>query len=528
MPSTPTHHPGLRWNRLRSLTISDQERRWTLIALILATAAAYWSDAASFLLLGDISGNIGASIDEATWLITTYATAYAVGIALSHRLASYFGNRRLLLFSSLMFAAGSLGEACSSTLSVFLVFRVLTGLAGGSFLARTLVFLMHRFDKPQRAIPLRNFSIVFLTIGRVLGPIASGWFADTISWRLAYAAMIPLALIAAYLFYTYSVEHWIDEVEEQKPDLTGIILLLVGVASLQIMLDRGEVNGWFDSSTTWVLGGIALLANGSFVLWQFAPRNKSPLINAYHIFDRGMCAGMVLGLFLGIGLSGSTYVLYQYLREVTTHSAFQAGLMMSVNGIAIVATMWNVPFIVKMLIRFGGRKVVLVALLLQMLSMFLFMANMTSDTPDRYLWAPLVLTGMFSGTMVPGLALAAFMKMDNRSMSNARTLYYCTRELGVSLGVTITDILIDRRTSLHSARLLEGAKVHYLLSHVSAASLQGVVMREALVLSYGDVFAGMGILAFVACLFVPLLPGPPKSPPTLAVALNPSASGDGK
>jgi EmrB/QacA subfamily drug resistance transporter len=528
MPRVRIHHPALRRRRLDSLALSHQERTWTLIALILATATAYWSDAASFLILGDISGSIGASFDETTWLITTYATAYAVGVALSHRLTSYFGNRRLLFFSCLTFAAGSLGEACSVNLPMFLVFRVITGVAGGAFLARTLVFLMHRYDKPQRAVPLRNFSICFLTIGRVVGPIASGWFTDTISWRMAFAATIPLSLIAAYLFHTYAAEHWIDEVEDHRPDLLGIGLLIAGIASLQIMLDRGEVNGWFESPEICILAVLAILTNGLFILWQFLPQNKHPLINAYHVFDRGMFAGMVLALFLGIGLSGSTYVLYQYLREVETHSALQAGIIMGVSGVAIVATMWNVPFIVKMLIRFGGRKVVLTALLFQMLSMFLFMQNMTSDTPDRYLWMPLILTGMFSGTMVPGLALAAFMKMDNQAMSNARTLYYCTREFGVSLGVTLTDVLIDRRSALHSGRLLESAYARGVSTHLSAASLSGAVMKQALVLSYADVFAVMGLLAVAACFFVPLLPASPKKIPAPTVSSTALAAGGTK
>ncbi len=252
------------------------------------------------------------------------------------------------------------------------------------------------------------------------------------------------------------------------------------------------------------------------------PQNKHPLINAYHIFDRGMFAGAVLALFLGVGLSGSTYLLYQYLREVETHSALQTGIIMSLNGIAIVATMWNVPFIVKMMLRFGGRKVVFTALLFQVTAMFLFMRNMTSDTPDRYLWAPLILTGMFMGTMVPGLALAAFAKMDNQAMSNARTLYYCVRELGVSFGVTLTDVLIDRRTTLHSARLLESAFRHGLPPHTSLVSLSEAVRRQALVLSYQDVFFVMGVLAVITCCSLLLLPPAPKRVP----ALNPApASG---
>ncbi len=120
-----------------------------------------------------------------------------------------------------------------------------------------------------------------------------------------------------------------DEVEDHKPDLWGSGLLIAGIATFQIMLDRGQVNGWFESREICVLALLAAVTNGLFFLWQFLPQNKHPLINAYHIFDRGMFAGAVLALFLGIGLSGSTYLLYQYLREVETHSALQTGIIMS-------------------------------------------------------------------------------------------------------------------------------------------------------------------------------------------------------
>ena len=527
MTQLPVLHPSLRRRHLESITLDDTERGWTLIALTLATAAAYWSNAASFLLVGDISGNLGASFDEGVWLITTYITAYAIGIALSHRLTSFLGNRRLLSLSCLAFAVGSLGQACSTNMPTFLVFRAIAGVAGGAFLPRSLVFLTHRYERPNRVVPMRNFAIGFLSIGMVIAPVASGWLSDNISWRMAFAAPIPLAIIAAYLFHTFAAKHWIEVVEEHRPDVAGIILLIAGVTTLQVLLDRGEINGWFESNGICALAGAALITNGAFLVWQFLPHNKHPLINAYHIFDRGMLAGVVLAVSLGMGLSGSTYVLYQYLREVETHSALQTGVLMGVVGLSIVLTMGNVPLIVRMLLRFGGRKLIFVALVCQMIAMFLLMKNVTSDTPDRYLWIPLVLSGIFMGIMIPCLSLAAFAKMDNQSISNARTLYYCVRELGASLGVTLTDILVDRRTSLHSQRLLEEAFRHGVPTNTSYAALSGAVMRQALVLSYQDVFLVMGAIALFTCFLLPLLPVPPKRTPVAtpsASALAPTGS----
>jgi len=516
----PTTHPAIRTHRLEALELDTTERNWTLVAVTLATAAAYWLNAASFLLVADISGNLGASMEEGVWLITAYITAYAVGIALSHRLANFLGNKRLLYYSCLIFAAAALGQSLSSNLSEFLVFRVIAGLAGGSFLARSLVFFTHRYARPDRAIPMRNFGSAFALIGMVIAPIASGWMNDVISWRMAYAAAIPISLVAAYILRTYTADHWIADIEDHKPDILGILLLVAGVSTLQALLDRGELHGWFDSTGIRWLTLAMLIANGAFLLWQFVPQNKHPLVNAYHIFDRGMFAGAVLAVFLGFALSGDTYVLYSYLREVETHSALQTGLLMSINGAAVVFIMWNIPLVVRMLIRFGGRKVIFVSLVLQMLSMLLLVQSVTSDTPDRYLWIPLLLSGAAMGIMIPCLSLTAFAKMDVQVMSNARTLYYGIREIGVSFGVTLTDVLVDRRTALHSERLFGEVFSRGNISHAVYPGVAGTVMEQALVLSYQDVFVAVGAVALLTCFLLPLLPAPPKR----AAVPNPNPS----
>jgi len=516
----PTTHPAIQTRTLDALELDTKERNWTLVAVTLATAAAYWLNAASFLLVADISGNLGASMEEGVWLITSYITAYAVGIALSHRLANYFGNKRLLYYSCLVFAAAALGQALSPNLPIFLVFRVIAGVAGGSFLARALVFFTHRYDRPDRAIPMRNFGSAFALIGMVIAPIASGWMNDVVSWRMAYAAAIPITLIAAYILRTYTADHWIAEIENHKPDVIGIVLLVAGVSTLQALLDRGEIHGWFDSTGIQWLTLAMVVANGAFLLWQFLPQNKHPLVNAYHIFDRGMFAGAVLAVFLGFSLSGDTYVLYSYLREVETHSALQTGLLMSINGAAVVFIMWNIPLVVRMLMRFGGRKVIFVSLILQMLSMLLLVQSVTSDTPDRYLWLPLILSGAAMGIMIPCLSLTAFAKMDVQVMSNARTLYYGVREIGVSIGVTLTDVLVDRRTALHSQRLLDDLFSKGNISPAAYPGVAGGVMKQALVLSYQDVFVAVGTVALFTCFLLPLLPAPPKR----AVAPQPNPS----
>jgi hypothetical protein len=127
---------------------------------------------------------------------------------------------------------------------------------------------------------------------------------------------------------------------------------------------------------------------------------------------------------------------------------------------------------------------------------------------------------MFMGLMIPGLSLAAFAKMDNRTISNARTLYYGVRELGVSFGVTLTDVLVDRRTTLHSQRLFESAFSSSAPTQASYGPLAEAVMRQALVLSYQDVFFALGMIALFTCFLLPLLPVPQKRVPAAAPAVG--------
>lgn len=141
----------------------------------------------------------------------------------------------------------SLGCAASTSLGIFLGFRVLQGLAGGTFLVRTLVFITHRYARQERAGTLRIYGAGFFLIGRFAAPILAGWFADNMSWRFLFRVTMPVMALSGWLFHRYAATHWNDEVETHTPDLLGIVLLVTSVAATQVVLSRGEIDGWFDS-----------------------------------------------------------------------------------------------------------------------------------------------------------------------------------------------------------------------------------------------------------------------------------------
>ncbi|MGI4828368.1 MAG: MFS transporter [Janthinobacterium lividum] len=486
-----------------------------MLALTLATGIEQWTGSGLNVALTDLTGALGSSADEASWAITIYGVAFAIAVTLSHRLASYFGNRRLLTASSALYALASLGCAASTSLGVFLCFRTFQGLAGGTFLVRTLVFITHRYARQKRAGILRIYGAGFFFIGRFAAPILAGWFADNMSWRFLFLFTVPVMALSGWFFHRYAAKHWNDEVETHTPDFLGIVLLVIGVAAAQVALSRGEIDGWFESSLIVTMASVAILGNLLFVVWQLVPMNRTPLLHLAFLRDRGLFSAAVLGIVLGMLLGGSLYVIPQYLRRVESHSAFQTGMLMSISGVTSIGVLLLTPTLARMIGKLGGKSVMIIALAAQMLSMGMLGHLLTDNTPDRDLWIPLLLNGIFVGIAVPTLALAAFARMAEHHSSSARAIYYGARQLGASLGVTLVVVLIDRRAAFHSSRLIDSLFSRNLAmlgitadpqTAVGARKLAGMVFKQSLVLTYADVFYAMAALAAITLLFLPLLP----------------------
>jgi EmrB/QacA subfamily drug resistance transporter len=533
---------------------TTQSVRWqrsaTLLAFALAATAEYWTSASVSLTLTDLGGTLSASSDEATWALTIYTTAFAVAIALSHRLSVFFGNRKYLGACALVYGITSIGCAASPDLPWFLAFRAIQGFAGGIFLVRTFVFFTQRIEQEHRASIALTFFIEVMVFGRLVPYIASGWVADNVSWRLQFVIPAVLMFAAASLFFIFTAKHWrqADDTGE-RVDLLGIALLVIGAAALQTALSRGEIDDWFGSSFIRTFFAIGVAGNALFVIWQLSTRNKAPLLDLRYMRERTVYAGGVIGFSLGLLLSGSLYVIPQYLRTVESHSALQTGVLLSVGAIGAVVSLWALQYMQPLTKRLGSRFILTIGFLTAMVSELMFAQLLTPDTPDYMLWIPLFFNGVFIALSVPTLGGAAFALVTEQETSSARAIFYGLRQFGTSVGVTIAVILVDRRSTLHSGRLLEGFFSRSLApisqsSEFSAEALkafEGVIRKQSLVLSFSDVFYVMAAIAALSLLTIPLLPVPKPvrvasptdegtgaSPVTLvSVAGEPSASSTG-
>jgi EmrB/QacA subfamily drug resistance transporter len=463
-----------------------------------------WTGAGMSLILPFLTGTLSASADEASWLITVYATAFAVSIAMSHRLASYFGNRNYLVTSCLTYAVTSFGCALSPWLALMLVLRAVQGFAGGAFLVRAIVFFRHDYSHPRERL---RASLIFCGLmyipGRVIAPIVSGYMTDTIGWQWMFVPTAVAMTICAWVFHRYTAERIKGDTEKIRFDFPGFFLLIVGMSSLQVVLSRGEVDGWFESPFICISAIAAIFGFALFAVWQMMRANRHPLLDLHQLrFNRAVLSSTVVGVAIGALLGGPLYVLPQFFRVLGRHSATQTGCLLAING-ATAAILFGLPQARTWLLRLGGRLGLALIMLIQ----------------DYYFWLPLILFGVYVSVGFPAVVTWAYRGSRSHFASNGFALYFGTRQVGMTIGVALSAILIDRRMTLHSARLEEAfyarnlavlGEVPGLSSPSALLHLAGAIKQQALALAYADVFVVMAVLSLATILFLPLLP--PREP----------------
>src|SRR5215218_4058060 len=257
-------------------------------------------------------GNLGATIDEISWVSTGYIIANVIVIPMSGWLSAYFGRRRYLTGSIMLFVVASFMCGAATSLGGLVLWRVIQGLGGGALLSTAQATLFESFPPEEAGIGQAMFGVGVM-VGPTIGPTLGGWITDNYNWPWIFYINVPLGILAALMVMAYvrNAEH---QERANKIDILGILLLALTVGSLQWMLERGERYDWFESRFVTALAVTSLVA-GVGLVWRELTTDE-PVIDFRVLKSRQLAAGVMIASVLGLALFGSVFVLPVFLQQL--------------------------------------------------------------------------------------------------------------------------------------------------------------------------------------------------------------------
>jgi len=509
-------------------------RQWLmLIGVMLALMLEILDSSIVNVALPSMMGNMGATVDEISWVVTSYIIANVIVIPMTSWLAGRFGRRQYFTASILVFTAASFLCGLSRTLPELVVFRVIQGMGGGALLSMSQSIMMETFP-PQRQGSGQALFGMGATLGPSLGPTLGGWITNQWSWPWIFYVNIPLGIVAALLCWSYLPEP--KHVRRTEGvDWTGIVLLIVGVGALQTFLERGNRLDWFESDLIVALALAAVGSLGWFVWHEL--HTEHPIVDLRVFRHRALTIGSVYGAMMGIGLYGSVFLFPLFTQQVLRWSSWQSGIAIAPSSLATALVM---PIAGRIVWRTGPAPLFACGIAIFVPTLFA-MSQWTLQSGEADLFWPQIARGVALGLMFVPLSLATLRGLPPEDMLQGAGLYNLFRQVGGSMGIAVLATLVDHRTTLHHAYLAESVSPFNVATQQRLAglagglagrgldpssaldaayrALDGVVTQQSLVLAFRDCYWAILILFVLLAPLVPLL----RRPATMVGPPGPAA-----
>jgi DHA2 family multidrug resistance protein len=467
--------------------------------------------------LPHIAGSLSASTDEATWTLTSYLVANAIILPMTGWLAQRFGRKRLLMLSVTGFTLASFACGLAPSLGFLIVFRVVQGACGGGLQPLSQAILLEAFP-PEKRGQAMAFWALGIVVAPMLGPVAGGWLTDNYSWRWVFYINVPIGVLALLLTQAFVSDPSYLRTEKRGIDYWGIGLLVLGIGTLQIMLDKGQEDDWFGSHFIVILAVLAVIGLGGLIIREL--KAEHPVIDLGVFKYRSFAIGTFLMMIVGFVLYGSTVLLPLLMQELLGYTATHAGVTNLPRGLASFMIM---PFVGILTSKIDNRKLLGTGLLASAAAMFL-LSRLSLEVGFWNFWWPLTLQGAALGLVFVPLTTVTNDPIPLERMGNATSIFNLMRNIGASIGISMVETMQYRKQQAH---------VNMLGQHVNAGNLQtqqmianlrayfisqghdaatatrqaygavwAMLQRQASMLSYNDVFF---ILAVMFLAMFPLI-----------------------
>jgi DHA2 family multidrug resistance protein len=520
------------WTPERS--VAGKRNPWTIIAVIsIATFMVVLDTSIANVALAHIAGGLSASYDEATWVVTSFLIANAIVVPISGWLADVIGRKRYYMISVALFTGASVLCGLAPNLGFLVFARILQGIGGGGLAPVEQSMMVDTFPPQKRGAAFAAYGVVVI-VGPIFGPTLGGWITDNLSWHWVFLINLPIGLMSIFL-----VSIFVDEpaklIKERKRliskgldvDWQGFLLIALFLGCLEITLDRGQRDDWFSSGVISLTAIVSALSLICFVPWELS--RKNPIVHIRLFGERNFLIANIFMLIMGVIVFGSTQFIPQLLQEVLGYTATNAGLALTLGGLATLLVM---PVSGYLTGKIDPRYLIGFALAIQGIALWNMSTLNTQISFDDAAIARLIQSVGLPFLFVP-ITNAAYVGLKPDESNQASALMNVSRNLGGTFGISFVQTMLLRRSQVHQARYVETLNplnpnyvhtVHHLTQalidrgvsrahamQAATAELYAMLQQQASMLSYVDVFHILMWTVFAVLPLVLLMQKPEKS-----------------
>ena len=493
---------------------AQPRNKWLIaITVMIGTLMSAIDSSIVNVALPHIQGNLGASVEEITWVSTGYILSNVIIMPIVAYLSSYFGRKRFFMFSVVMFTLTSMLCGLAWNLGSMVFFRILQGIGGGALSPLSQSIIRETFPPEEMAMAMGIYGLG-VVLGPAFGPTLGGWLTDAYSWPWIFYINLPIGIVNIYMIKRYIVDPPYLVREKTPLDYQGLIFMALGLGALQIMLEQGNQKNWLSSNFIIMLAAVSFVGLGLFI-WRELKATK-PAVDLRILKDRNLATGIFLNGVLGVALMGSSFLMPQLLQQLLGYTAYDAGLMMIPRSLAIGLAM---PLGGRIYNRLGPKYLIASGLGVTAIS-FYMMGTISLQVGFWNIFFPQLLQGIGFGLIFVALSTASFSSVDKPMMTAATGLYNVVRTVFGSIGIALSATLLTRGIGANRAILVSHVSDYsdtasnllaslgsYFQAHGADAVqaqamalklLEKIVMGQASILTFNHIFfvyAGLFILA---------------------------------
>ena len=482
------------------------------VAVMFATFMEVLDTTVVNVSLPHIAGSLSATIDEATWGLTSYLVANAIILPMTGWLATVFGRKNLLLWSTIGFTVSSFLCGIAPNLESLIVFRILQGATGGALQPLSQAVLLEAFPPQDRGKAMAFWGLG-IVVAPILGPVVGGWLTDTYSWRWVFYINLPVGIASIVMTRMFVFDPPYLKAQKRGVDYWGIGMLVVGIGALQIVLDKGQAEDWFSSNFILILSIVAVVALLGLIARELMA--DEPVIDLRVFRERTYATGVFMMAVVGFVLYGSMVLLPIMLQTLLGYPALEAGIAMAPRGMGAFVMM---PVVGVLTAKVDVRKLLATGLMVGGVTLiWLGQLNLQAGYWDIF-W-PQFIQGTGMALLFVPLTTVAMAAIPPERMGNATSLFNLMRNMGGSMGIAVTATMLSRQrqavgivlgehvtasdattqamlAQLQAAFMAAGADAATAASRAYAA-IGGMIARQASIVSFVMIFRLLGMMFLV-------------------------------